>query len=259
MHILTVQGRRYAQFERLRSEPNLIHAFSTRPEDVSPRPDEQQAERAARRRQMAADFGLDPERLCWCMQVHETRIAVIESHQTGEVIEGCDGIVTATPGTAVMTFSADCPLVLVYDPARRVVGLAHGSWRCTVAALPRRLVELMQTRFGCAAAELRAGIGPGAGPCCYEVRDNVFAAAADLPDRDSHFDRRSGRLYFDLWSANRALLSDAGVRDENVEVAGVCTLCRNDLFFSLRREDAGCGHFGLMAAISDVRQSAGQL
>ncbi|MEW6254142.1 MAG: laccase domain-containing protein [Planctomycetota bacterium] len=42
----------------------------------------------------------------------------------------------------------------------------------------------------------------------------------------------------------------AGVQAENIEIAGVCTLCRNDLFYSWRREGAGCGHFGLLAALA---------
>ena len=70
---------------------------------------------------MAACFGFAPAKLRCCVQVHETRIAVVEEGHTGQRLEGFDGAVTATPGVPLMTFSADCPLVLVYDPdtARR--------------------------------------------------------------------------------------------------------------------------------------------
>lgn len=257
MDVVTIAGRRYAQFPRLRAAPGLVHAFSTRPADVSPRADGREEERAARRRQMAGDLGLDPQRLTCCLQVHGLRIAVWDdAPRGGGLLEGFDGVVTAVADVPLMTFSADCPLVLAYDPRRRVLGLLHASWRCTVGQLGRRLVELLVTRYGTVPADLRVGIGPAAGPCCYEVQDDVWQAAAELPRRDEVFLHRNGRLYFDLWQANRQLLLEAGVRDANIELAGMCTMCRNDLFFSYRREGAGCGHFGLMAAL--VEPAGGQ-
>ncbi len=253
MHLMEIAGRRYAQFDRLRHVSGLVHAFCTRPADVSARQDDRQEERADRRRQMAVDLGLDPARLRYCEQVHATNIAIVDSElrPPGDngMLASSDGVITATPGVPVMSFSADCPLILVFDPQRRVLGLVHASWRCTVAVMARRLVELMISRFGCRPPELLAGIGPGAGPCCYEVRQDVLDAAASLPGRDDCFERRAGRWYFDLWRANRVQLCTAGLPDENVLTAGVCTLCRNDLYYSFRREGAGCGHFGLMAAL----------
>lgn len=250
MHFFEIQNRRYAQFERLQSQPGLTHAFCTRPQDVSARTDARQAERGARRRQMAADLGLNADALHHCVQVHETKLAVIDAPGPGRPLEGFDAVLTNQPDTPLMTFSADCPLVLAFDPLRHVVGLAHASWRCTVAALARKLVETMQIRFGCDLRDLRAGVGPSAGPCCYEVKQDVFEAAASLPNRPRLFIERAGRMFFDLWEANRQQLLAIGLRPEHIETADVCTLCRNDLFYSFRREGAGCGHFGLLAAIA---------
>lgn len=265
MEFFTIDGRRYARFERLSREVGLLHAFSTRPQDVSARTDAHAPRREAARRQMARDLGFDPERLHYCVQVHETRIAFVEaagrsmaavgdplggrSPSDGRRLEGYDAATTAAPGVALMTFSADCPLVLVYDPVRRAVGMVHASWRCTVAAATLGLVRTMCERFGCRPAELLAGVGPSAGPQAYEVREDVYAAAAALPERERLFPRRDGRMYFDLWEANRTQLVRAGLREESIEVAGLCTMTGGDVFYSFRREGAGCGHFGLMAGV----------
>jgi hypothetical protein len=249
MYFLDIQGRRYVQFERLRQETGLLHAFSTRPANVSPHSGPDAAGCAERRWTMAADFGLDPTRLRYCQQAHEARIAVLDDARIGGPLPSYDGVVTHLGGVPLMTFSADCPLVIVYDPVRPALGLAHASWRCTLARLAGRLIEVMISRLGCPAPDLLAGVGPGAGPCCYEVQTGLYAAATTLPDRDRFFQRRGGRLYFDLWQANRVQLVEAGVRPENVEVAGLCTLCHNDVFYSYRREGAGCGHFGLLGAL----------
>mgnify|MGYP000179826803 CR=1 FL=1 len=192
---------------------------------------------------------LDPAALCCCAQVHETRIARVGATGPRGRLEGCDAVLTDVPGVPLMTFSADCPLIVLYDPRRRVLGLVHASWRCTVARLTEQVVRALTAEYGVRPADLRVGIGPGAGPCCYEVQQDVYDAARELRARDAAFQRRDGRLYFDLGRANLAQLAAAGVPPPQVELAGLCTLCHNDLLYSFRREKAGCGHFGLMAAL----------
>lgn len=251
MHFQLICMRRYAQFPGLRRATGLIHAFSTRPADLAQRDGPDAADRAGERRIMAADWGLDPGELRYCEQVHEPGLVVVDRSWPAGLLAVCDGVLTSVPGVPLMTFSADCPLVLAFDPVRCVVGMAHASWRCTVAGMTTRLIERMGAQFGCRPADLLAGVGPGAGPCCYEVQGDVYEAAAVLPARDRLFQRRDGRLYFDLWEANRTQFIEMGVPAEQVEVAGLCTLCRNDVFYSYRRQGAGCGHFALLAALCE--------
>jgi YfiH family protein len=249
MHFFEIDGRRYAQFESLRTQAGLAHAFSTRPLDVSVHKGGRRAECAARRQQMAIDFGFDSDKLRCCVQVHKGRVAIVEDARGAQWLEGFDAVATDVVGVGLMTFSADCPLVLVYDSERLVLGMAHASWRCIVVAVTRRLVEAMRQRFGCKPANLKAGIGPSAGPLHYEVQNDVYQAAADLPDRERLFRTRSARLYFDLWEANRSQLELAGIPRENIEVAAICTMSRTDLFYSYRKEGSSCGHFCLLAGL----------
>lgn len=252
MRVLTVGERRYAQWERLREVPGLIHAFSTRPVDLSPRDGPGAQEREAARRQMARDWGLDAHRLSWCMQVHRPEIRAVDPGQTGR-LEDCDGVITCHPGIPLMTFSADCPLVLAFDPLLGCLGMVHASWRCTVSGAAQRLVEQMRADFGCHPARMLAGIGPSAGPERYEVGAEVWEAAAALEQRERVFHHRDGRLYFDLWEANRLQLARAGIPPGHIEIAGICTMTRTDLFFSRRREGPACGHFALLAGIAPRR------
>jgi len=250
MRFFQIGPRRYGQFEALAEQPGLTHAFSTRPDDLSPAGGAGADERAERRRQMAADFGFDPLRLHCCVQTHRGRIAIVdELDDADERLEGFDAAVSNVPGVALMTFSADCPLVLLHDPVRQVVGVAHASWRCTVSRLTERLAVLMVARFGSDCGQLHAGIGPGVGPDRYQVGSDVFEAAAGLTGRERFFQVRDGRLYFDLWEANRDQLLRIGLRRENIEVARICTVSRTDLFYSRRGEGPDCGRFGLLAGL----------
>lgn len=245
-----VADRRYARFPALLAHTGLVHAFSTRPADVSARADTNAPRRAEARAQMARDLRLTPESLHHCAQVHQPRIERVRSDQPAAAHAGCDGLWTTDRGVGLMVFSADCPLILVHDPRRGAVGVCHSSWRCTIAGMTRLLVDALVREGGCNPPDLVAGIGPSAGPCCYEVKDDVRIAAGALPDADSFFPRVGDRMHFDLWSANAAQLQQAGVPASNIETAGVCTMCGGDAFYSFRREKAGCGHFGLLAALS---------
>lgn len=252
MRFITLAGRRYGQFESF-SVPDLVHAFSTRPDDVSARQDAHREVRAARRAQMLRDFGLNANRLHYCVQIHEPRIKVVNASTPFGSHENYDALITAQTHVALMNFSADCPLLLIYDPRRRIIAQAHASWRCSVARIAATVVEKMAIEFASDPADLIAGIGPSAGPCCYEVKNDVRAAAesVNLPQVDLCFPEREGRMYFDLWHTNRQQLVEAGINHSNIELAGICTMCRNDVFFSFRREGAGCGHFGLMSSLAE--------
>lgn len=249
MDAFHVDDRRYLRFSTLAAVPGLAHAFSTRPHDVSARADEQATMRALRRARMARDLGFDPARLTHTIQVHRTTIAIVDEPCMGRAIDDCDGLITSLARTPLMTFSADCPLVLAVDPVRRVVGMVHASWRCTVAEMSAKLVALMHERFGCDTRAIHAGVGPSAGPESYEVGRDVIEASLHLPGRDRIVIARSGRTYFDLWEANRLQLIHAGVPAEQIEIAGIDTMQATDRLYSFRREGAGCGHFGLMAGI----------
>lgn len=246
-----VGERRYARFERLAQAPGLVHAFSTRGQDVAPRGGCGAEQRAGNRAAMAADWGLEPARLLHCHQVHKPTLAIVRSLRPAAALADTDSVICSVPGQPVMCFSADCPLVLVYEPAARVLGVAHASWRCTVARITSRLVHAMVEYFGARADRMLAGIGPSAGPQRYEVGPEVYEAAAHLPGHDALFPRVDRRTCFDLWRANVAQLTAAGVPEHNIEVAGICTISDGELFYSYRREGAGCGHFGLIAALTD--------
>lgn len=249
MNFIDINGRRYAQFRHLVAHTGLRHGFTTRPQNVSPKPGPHESIAAQNRDDVAADFGFPAVALCYCRQTHEPNIAVVTAQTPRGVFATTDGLITDQVEVPLMTFSADCPLVLVFDPANRVLGMVHSSWRCTVANATRKLVERMISEFNVVPSNLRAGIGPSAGPDNYEVGADVYEAAAELPNRDDLFHKRAGKLYFDLWNANRVQLQDAGVLEENIEIAEICTMDRTDLFYSYRREGVGCGHFGLIAGI----------
>ena len=205
-------------------------------------PDVQQVrhEPAAAGREIARVLGLDDA--AFLEQVHGGDVLTCER---GGCAGYADGLVTATKGLALMGKSGDCPIVLIADKHRRAVGFAHASWRATVAGITPAVVCRM-IELGCDLRDLVACICPSAGPECYEVGEELLAAAVQGigPHAEGFFHRGPhGKSHFDLWHANADALVRVGLEPGSIHVAGVCTLCRNDLFPSHRREGNTCGRF----------------
>lgn len=187
-------------------------------------------------------------------QVHGCEIReVTRADTTREELEGVDALVTNVPGVAISVRTADCIPVLLYDPVHKAVAAVHDGWRGTVQHLSRKVIAFMHDRFGTEAADIKAVIGPGIGPDSFQVGQEVADAFADAgfpmaeilsdcgPKAPTAFNPMAGGLHIDLWQANRWLLEQAGVKPENIQVAGICTYRNNDRFFSARREGLKCG------------------
>jgi YfiH family protein len=152
-------------------------------------------------------------RLAQAHQVHGTDVVEADPDERPDA----DGQVTGRPGVAAIALTADClPIALV---APEGVGMLHAGWRGLAGGVIANGVEALR-RLG--AGPIAAAIGPGAGPCCYEVGDEVRAAFGT-----------SGRTV-DLKGIARERLTEAGV--ETVHDCGLCTIHDPERFFSHRRD-----------------------
>ncbi len=229
---------------------SVVHAFTLRPDDLLTTSGAPSQRALQRRERLCRALGGTPARMFSMEQVHGSRIAVAGPMDPGGQLDGADGVATDQPSVTVLALSADCPLVLVCDPGRPAFGLVHAGWRGTLAGITRRLIRTMIDELHCSPDRMVAAISPSAGPCCYEVgQDVIDQAAGTLPDYDACFHPRDNRVYFDLWAANVAQLRAAGLAAERIDLAASCTICDNR-FFSYRRDGAATGHAGLLATLA---------
>ena len=187
-------------------------------------------------------LGMDRERVVLSRQVHQDTVRVVTEADAGKGLsrprdyDGADGLVTDVPGLPLFVFSADCITVLLHDPVRRAVGAVHAGWRGTALGIVKKAVETMTAAYGTDPGDLRAAIGPGIGPCCFETHGDVpEALLAGMGEEARPFIAPHGAEKFrvDLKGVNRRWLELAGV--ERIEVCDLCTACRGDLFWSHRR------------------------
>jgi hypothetical protein len=193
-------------------------------------------------------LGLDAPAVRYARQVHGTACLVADDARPGLVGEG-DALLTTRPRLPLAVFTADCLSIVVVDPDRRALAVAHAGWRGTVAGLAGGLVEALVRHTGARADRLQAGIGPSIGPCCYEVDAPVIdPLRAAFPADWARWARPQapGKWWLDLWQANADQLVAAGVPPDAVANPRLCTACGSDLFFSYRREGRG----GSLAALA---------
>ncbi|HET9196920.1 MAG TPA: polyphenol oxidase family protein [Solirubrobacterales bacterium] len=193
---------------------------------------------AENRRRLGGALGFEPEQVAFARQVHGTRLIEHtppfarsfrlpsnEKEQTNGLPEA-DGHVVREPGLAALVFTADCLPVAVAGPGG--MAMLHAGWRGLAGGILAAGVDAVEATS--------AAIGPGIGPCCYEVGEEVLDAFSDLGGEVAE-----GRM-LDLAEVARLQLLRAGV--ERVESAGLCTRCEGELFFSHRRDAGVTGRQG---------------
>ena len=219
--------------------PGAQAAFSTRVGGVSEAPyealnvailtgDELEHVRENRQR-LAAALGRDPAGVVMGRQVHGSELRRHDRPQEPRVFadvvrspEEADAHATASSELTPLVMVADCLPVALVGPEG--VAMAHCGWRGLASGIVDETVRVVEANA--------AAIGPGIGPCCYEVGDEVLAEFADLKGV------ATGRM-LDLTLVATRLLERAGVG--SIDSSGLCTSCNPELFYSHRRDGERTG------------------
>ena len=188
------------------------------------------------RRLVCAALGADLEKLALNYQVHSDRVVRAVAGARGR---RADGLWTDEPGLPILAMSADClPIALARaDGHRPAVAVLHAGWKGLLAGI----VEAGAQALG--PGTLAAAVGPGIGPCCYEVGEEV---AAPFRERFGDDVLHEGRL--DLWTSAERALRAAGV--ERIDRFDRCTFCEPETFFSHRRDAGRTGRQGVIAFVA---------
>jgi len=242
--------------------PGLHYAFSTRHGGVSEdsfaslnlgyHVGDDRERVTENRRLFAAMAGYDPETLVTAQQVHGTRLAWVGKADRGRgaldwagALPETDGLLAAEPGVPVAILVADCAAVLIADPSRRALGLAHAGWRGALGRIASAAVREL-AKAGSRPEDLRIGISPTLCPACLEVSEEIGRmVAAEMGDATVDFTREKPHLRIHAMLA--ADLATVGVSSAQIAAHPDCTRCRNDKYFSYRGQNGRAGRMALAA------------
>jgi YfiH family protein len=252
-------GIEYYTFSSL-EKAGLVHAVFTRKGGVSQSPwdslnvgstvgDDPIHVNENRRRSFAA-MGRDIDTLYDVWQVHSADVVCTDCPRPLETPHlKADAIITNKVAVTSFMRFADCVPILLFDPIHKVIGLVHAGWQGTVKKVGLNAVQVMQQNYGCDPGDILAAIGPSICVNHYPVGNEVVNGIKDALGEEAKEVCRyqDDQAFLDLWRSNAIILRQSGVI--NIEIAGQCTACDKEHWYSHRGENGCTGRFGVMIAL----------
>jgi hypothetical protein len=181
------------------------------------------------RHRLAESLDRNPVGVVMGRQVHGTALKQHDAPQEprvyADVVKSPDEVdahATSSPDLTPLVMVADCLPVALVGPGG--VAMAHCGWRGLAGGIVAEAAGAIDAKA--------AAVGPGIGPCCYEVGEEVLAHFKELDGV------ANGRM-LDLTAVATTLLGRAGVGA--IESSGLCTSCNPELFYSHRRDGKTTG------------------
>ena len=157
-------------------------------------------------------------------QVHSA--TMVEACAASNAIKA-DGLYTQHSDRVLGVRIADCVPIILFDPVKRVGAVVHAGRAGTFRSIAAEAVNALSTQFQSKVTDIHAVVGPSAGPCCYEVSEEIAQEFVE------HGGEAHGRN-LDLWATNRKQLLALGLQSDRIEINGSCTIC-TDQFHSYRK------------------------
>lgn len=243
--------------EVLKSIPNIVHGFSSAiggsstgdfdSLNLSLRVGDDRASVLKNQSITLAAMGALKHRLVTVKQVHGNAVVQV-TQNAGRQIKA-DGLWTRDRKAAVAVLTADCVPILLADRAGTTVCALHAGWRGTKLKIVKVAIEAL-VEVGIEANEICAAIGPAIGFEAFEIGQEVATELRDALGASALIeDRADGKARADLQGLNRALLLEAGLKDNQVDVIAHCTQTGPG-YFSYRRDAGKTGRQGAIIALA---------
>lgn len=201
---------------------------------------------------------IDYTKLVLSDQTHEDNIRIVTEADIGKGItassdiNNTDGLMTNIPGIPLITFYADCVPLFFLDIKNRAIAVTHSGWRGTVLKIGAKTIKQMAEVYGTKPEDCLVGIGPSLEMNCFEVGQEVaeqfMGSFGNHPEIIEPLE--NGKYVVDLWEANKQMLIEQGIQENNITISGFCTKCNEELFFSYRRDK---GRTGSLSAIMELK------
>lgn len=213
----------------------------------------------ANRQKLFEEMGISLDKTMFMQLIHGDTVREVQNsdlhkndyHQN--IFAETDALITNEKGICLFVLTADCVPLVMYEPDSHAIAVIHAGWKGTVKKLAQKTALKMRDLYGSDLANIRVGIAPAAGSCCYEIGaevENQFLA--NFPNEKGIILERNGKKYLDLAQANLAQLTEIGLLKENIELSNICTICEHETFFSYRKEGGKTGRFGTGIMIKNI-------
>ena len=200
---------------------------------------------------IADDMDFPYSRITAGRQTHSANVRVITENDAGKGVSrdsefmDVDGMVTNIRQLPLVVYYADCVPILMAERSAGVIAAVHSGWRGTVGEIAGNAINIMTEQFNAKAEDIIAAIGPSIGQCCFETGSEV----ANEFDDDLSIECDNGKFMVDLWKANERILLKYGLKQKNIDVLEMCTMCNSDMLYSYRVNKGETGRMGAFISL----------
>ncbi len=213
--------------------PNLRYGMSTRADGSMLLPERSGTQETQQNRDLFfRKQGIDPSSVVTPLLAHGSSVAIVTERDRGKIVRDVDGLITDRSNVVLTVTAADCLPVFLFDPLTLTIGLVHAGRKGLAANVLTAAIDRMEQTFDVNPLDLLVAIGPGIGPCHYDVSIENARPFSRYPEAAS---QRDGRIFLDLRAVVQQQCLALAVRLEHIEVSPVCTY-ENDQLFSARRD-----------------------
>ena len=205
---------------------------------------------------LCRSLNIDSSRIVFSDQVHGCNIKHIGLNDIaqGDFINArssraIDGICTDLRGIWLTTLYADCIPIFLYDFRQRVVAVSHAGWKGTALKIGGKTLDFMKKTYESRPCDMICAIGPGLCRKHFEVQEDVFKQVQKLPCSQNFCTYQRKVYTVDLKQANKEILLNCGILEENIVCSDLCTFEEEELFFSYRRDKGKTGRMAGMISI----------
>ncbi len=167
-----------------------------------------------------------------------------------------DGLVTNKKNLILSTTNADCILLLLFDPIKKVIANVHSGWRGTLQRISTKAIEKMEKEYNCNPKDIICCICPSIRKCHFEVekevKDMFEEEFKNIIEKNNIITETisSKKWTIDTVLINQIILEEKGLKKENIIDSKLCSVCNSNLVHSYRVEKEG---YGLETAIIELK------
>ncbi len=237
---------KYFTFDRLNNNSEIIHLYTKKDLDFSLNNVGEEGRKKLISK-IEQDFNFRFKNIKYPIQTHTNKVCVLTEQNINNDFNEVDGLITNLKNVALITQSADCQSILLYDPVNKVIGNIHSGWKGTLNKIIVNAINLMKSEYNCNPVNIEAYICPSIMNCCFEVdKDLVDSFKENFSDVDEFItlgDMKEGKqkYYIDTIELNKKVLTDLGFKKENIFSSNICTKCYHDTFHSYRYDGTSSG------------------
>lgn len=174
--------------------------------------------------------------LIWTENVFSSNVHICRPKDSGKTIKNVDGLISNIPGQILVSFSADCVPILLYDPKQKVIAVLHGGRKCLVRRIIENTIKKMIKNFDTNPRDILVGIGPHIRVCHYWLKKRAYKNLRNTKFK-KYFKKKNNKIFFDLTKLTVEDLLKAGIKRKNIEDCKICTFCGYRKYFSARKQE----------------------